>query len=141
MFKEIANIQEKFDRIKLRPLPFEGERAVTLVLERALCSPSDYRFDKIVSDLGVLDDDVIDATWEIDSYGGCRIGGYATFSQDDPRMSKPNEDWQLLFQMDSVNEHGFDIMWGDVGVANFFIRPNDLAALNFDRIWYNWDCC
>ncbi|MEL7298450.1 MAG: YwqG family protein [Pseudomonadota bacterium] len=141
MFEETVTVREKFNRVDLSSLPFEGERAVTFELERALCSPSDYRFDKVVSDLGVLDEDVIDAAWEVDSYGGCRIGGYATFTQDDPRMLKPTEDWLLLFQMDSVKEHGFDIMWGDVGVANFFIRPSDLAALNFDRVWYNWDCC
>ena len=34
-----------------------------------------------------------------------------------------------------------DIMWGDMGIANFFITPEDLAAENFDNVLYTWDCC
>ena len=34
-----------------------------------------------------------------------------------------------------------EIMWGDSGVCNFFISDEDLKALNFDRVLYNWDCC
>ncbi|WP_412679495.1 DUF1963 domain-containing protein [Brevibacillus agri] len=26
------------------------------------------------------------------------------------------------------------------GVANFFIRKDDLARLNFSRVFYTWDC-
>ena len=37
-------------------------------------------------------------------------------------------------------EQGKDIMWGDVGVANFFIRPEDLKNKDFSKVLYNWDC-
>ncbi|EPY17425.1 hypothetical protein AGDE_16257 [Angomonas deanei] len=43
----------------------------------------------------------------------------------------------LLWQFDSEG----DMMWGDCGVCNLFIDPDDLAARRFDRVWYNWDCC
>ena len=32
-----------------------------------------------------------------------------------------------------------EIMWGDCGIANFFIREKDLKELNFDKVIYN--CC
>jgi uncharacterized protein YwqG len=34
-----------------------------------------------------------------------------------------------------------DIMWGDVGVGNFFIDYNDLLKKDFSKVLYNWDCC
>ena len=34
-----------------------------------------------------------------------------------------------------------EIMWGDSGVANFFIQEKDLAAEDFSDVLYNWDCC
>ena len=43
----------------------------------------------------------------------------------------------LLFQLDTVE----DIMWGDSGVGNFFIREEDLKNRDFTRVLYNWDCC
>ncbi len=65
-----------------------------------------------------------------------KIGGYAYFTQSDPRDAK-TKDYVLLLQIDSDDE----IMWGDVGVANFFIHPNDLAKKDFSKVMYNWDCC
>ena len=67
---------------------------------------------------------------------GHKLGGYAFFTQCDPR--DPAVPMQLLFQMDSDND--INTMWGDMGIANFFIRPEDLQALRFDRVLYNWDC-
>lgn len=68
---------------------------------------------------------------------GHKLGGYAYFTQWDPRDDKgPEKDYLLLFQMDSDNH----ILWGDVGVANFFIDPTDLANKDFSKVLYNWDC-
>ena len=66
---------------------------------------------------------------------GHKIGGYAYFAQSDPRHDE-NEDYILLLQIDSDN----DIMWGDVGVANFFIHRDDLETKDFSMVMYNWDC-
>lgn len=66
---------------------------------------------------------------------GSRLGGYAYFTQYDPREEDSKS--ILLFQMGS---HSLNIMWGDAGVGNFFIRPEDLARLDFTRVMYNWDC-
>ena len=71
--------------------------------------------------------------------------GYPFFTQFDPRRNE--EDFEideneifydtLLFQMDSDE----DILWGDCGVANFFINKKDLENKNFNDILYSWDCC
>lgn len=70
------------------------------------------------------------------------IGGHPIFTQQDPRTFL--EDLQqdvLLFQLDSVynDEQKINVMWGDMGVANFFIHPEDLKNRLFDNVWFTWD--
>lgn len=71
---------------------------------------------------------------------GHKIGGYPNFTQSDPRMysGQPEsvKEYILLFQMGGDKE----IMWGDAGVGNFFIHPDDLAKKDFSKVLYNWDC-
>jgi uncharacterized protein YwqG len=81
--------------------------------------------------------------WDLtDQYGkavradGHKLGGYAYFTQDDPR--RPDDPMLLLFQLDS--DEKMDLMWGDMGVGHFFIREKDLLARNFSRVLYDWDC-
>lgn len=65
---------------------------------------------------------------------GTKIGGYPFFTQWDPRDI--NSDYtELLFQLDS----GDGVMWGDSGVANFFISKENLIKKNFNDILYTWD--
>lgn len=70
---------------------------------------------------------------------GHKIGGFPNFTQSDIREVGDYE--ILLLQIDSVGTEKNEIMWGDCGIANFFIREKDLKELNFDRAIYNWDCC
>lgn len=67
---------------------------------------------------------------------GHKIGGYPNFTQNDI-----NRHDILLLQIDSEGTDEHEIMWGDCGIANFFIREKDLKELNFDEVIYNWDCC
>ena len=67
---------------------------------------------------------------------GHRIGGYAYFTQDDPR--RPEDPMLLLLQLDS--DETMDLMWGDMGVGHFFIREKDLLARDFSKVLYDWDC-
>ncbi len=79
-----------------------------------------------------------DLSYELFTTNGHKLGGYAYFTQTDPReYMNEARNMVLLFQMDSDDE----IMWGDVGVGNFFIKPQDLAVKDFSKVLYNWDCC
>lgn len=147
--------------------PFVGEFKLTA--EKAAPFPitvADFRFDKVVaaaynelfdgnitgmydhkgSGLLNVDEPLYDAVSEREASSTC-MGGYPFFMQDDPR--KCNENYAkctvLLFQSDSESGGDEDsvedqIMWGDCGVANFFISPEDLAKRDFSRVLYNWDC-
>lgn len=71
------------------------------------------------------------------SPSGHKIGGYAMFTQEDPRIGESRiKDYIVLLQIDSDDQ----IMWGDCGVANFFIHPDDLVKKDFSKVAYNWDC-
>lgn len=113
-------------------------------------TPGDYRMDKylLTNCAGLVDEDAggfYDLEEEvcnlladkIHAYG-CQIGGYPFFTQADPREvgDEAKMPQILLFQLDSVK----DIMWGDVGVGNFFISKKDLEEKDFTKVWYNWDC-
>ncbi len=89
------------------------------------------------------DKDLCDLLYEMRSIGGTAIGGYPYFTQSDPREygEEAGKCEILLFQLDSEGCGADEIMWGDCGVGNFFISAEDLAALDFTKVLYNWDCC
>lgn len=69
---------------------------------------------------------------------GHKIGGYAYFTQADPRGYDSNQkDEILLLQIDTDEE----IMFGDSGVGNLFITLKSLKEKDFEQAWFNWDCC
>lgn len=94
-----------------------------------------------------------DESWEIfpeteDKGPHHQLGGYPYFTQEDPRGGREPAYTDLnvlLFQLDSdmhTRDKGGDlVMWGDCGVANFFISREALKRRDFSRVCYNWDCC
>ena len=50
------------------------------------------------------------------------------------------ENWQLLFQLDTVADNGFELMFGDCGRVYFYIPKEDLTARRFDRVWLILQC-
>jgi uncharacterized protein YwqG len=98
----------------------------------------DFNIDLITDQYPDLTDKLVDEVYNEFSVNGHKIGGYAYFTQHDPRLNNSQtSDYLLLLQIDSDDE----IMWGDVGVANFFIHPEALAKKDFSNVLYNWDCC
>lgn len=94
-------------------------------------------------DIEIEDIDGIEEYEESDD-SNHQIGGYPSFAQEDPRDGFAEfEDYDtLLFQMDSdMNGDDTLVMWGDCGVANFFINKEKLKKCDFSDILYNWDCC
>ncbi len=124
-------------------LPHHPERSFPLSFERAeeVVPITDYRFwqhfgPDFFLQFGEAEWDMQDAVARLVRSDGHKVGGYAFFTQDDPR--RPGDPMLLLFQIDS--DESLDLMWGDMGVGHFFIREQDLAARRFDRVLYNWDC-
>ena len=126
---------------KNNQLPVSGEYSLTFEVAKELPAPTDYRFDDIATNLFNCEDEVASYFFDNVVASGSKLGGYAHFTQDDPRRVKHGGNWILLFQMDTEFSDGIDIMWGDAGVGNFFIEPDALRKKDFSRIWYNWDCC
>ncbi|QIK70729.1 DUF1963 domain-containing protein [Erysipelothrix sp. HDW6C] len=88
-----------------------------------------------VDELGIYYEHARDQSFNTDH----KIGGYPFFSQYDPRDAKtPYTD--LLLQINSDDVDGHEILWGDCGIANFFIAPVDITARNFTDVLYTWDC-
>lgn len=86
------------------------------------------------------DEEFCSAAFEARNLQGTRIGGFPFFMQGDPRGNYPDHT-VLLFQSDSEwDGSDYCVCWGDVGVANFFITPGDLAKRDFSKVLYNWDC-
>lgn len=147
--------------------PFKGEFALEVGQpEQVSLSSSDYRFERILVDsynavfgtnfdnvwyyrqngICKADEGLIEELYKVcesDSAEGTKLGGFPYFTQDDPRGGYQDRgDFSvLLFQLDSSGDGEDEIIWGDCGVANFFISEKDLAALDFTKVLYNWDCC
>jgi len=139
-------------------LPFEKEYALSFEKQLTFVHPNcDDQFDDTVQaiaqelgfpvfDGGALDwfeEDDYNAFFVGEEYAQHQIGGFPNFTQNDVRRVGD----VLLFQMDSEMGNGEDgksksweILWGDCGIANFFISREDLKNLDFSNVLYNWDC-
>jgi uncharacterized protein YwqG len=131
---------------KFSETPLSASYKLDFSLQHAPIPASDYQFEeKLFSTNHPSSDELEDKIFEHYEKSflsmGHKIGGYPFFTQYDPRENEKykNESFILLFQMDTDGDN--DIMWGDAGVGNFFIREKDLQERNFSKILYNWDCC
>jgi len=125
------------------------EARLTFAMASSYVRPEDYRFRRFFGQdgfdffygSGSDREQVLDA-YE-DFMGGrqyaARIGGYSRVEQNDPRLEFPDEDWILLFSLDSLGDGNYGVLWGDGGVGNFYIRPDDLARRDFSKVMYSWD--
>lgn len=139
------------DEDELSPFETNDSLALSFTMTSQPLSKDDVSFGKAFSDLWStmfpevpleawwkLPKDLTEALYDRFATSGHRLGGYPCFTQWDPRGTNALEkEAVLLLQIDS-DDH---IMWGDVGVANFFILPQELAAGDFSRVAYTWDCC
>lgn len=136
-------------------LPFTGEFALDVNKITSFMGDSDYRFMGLLEDSiaeldiakreefeasDVLSEMPVKMRWELQCSGN-RVLGYPYFTQYDVRDDEAYRDYDiLLLQIDS-DMNNKSIMWGDVGVANFFIRSEDLKNKDFSKVIYTWDCC
>ena len=50
------------------------------------------------------------------------------------------DNWVLLFQLSTVSECDFELMFGDCGSIYFYIRKEDLKARRFENAWQVLQC-
>ncbi|MEC7119058.1 MAG: DUF1963 domain-containing protein [Pseudomonadota bacterium] len=93
--------------------------------------------DEIPRPASISEDRVYEIAEQYWSRFGNKVGGHPSFTQSDPRSSE--DGLVLLLQLDSDDEA--NMMWGDAGIANWFINPNKLEKADFSEVVYNWDCC
>ena len=48
--------------------------------------------------------------------------------------------WLPLFQLDTVEDGDFELMFGDCGRIYFYITRDDLAARRFENVWLILQC-
>ena len=68
------------------------------------------------------------------------LGGYADFTQQDPRTSSSSlaNLTECLIKIDS---EGYDkLQIGDAGIISIFISKEDLESANFQKAVLDWDC-
>lgn len=70
----------------------------------------------------------------------CNIGGYADFTQQDPRDREHIEKKECLFKLDSNLDFN-NISIGDAGILFVFISKEDIENSNFENAVVDWDCC
>ena len=139
--------------------PVKRETAIDVVIEQTVMGVSDGRFNQLFFDLvkeitgaepsdkrwyQYLDND--DCLYYEKELGMKRpshqILGYPHYTQEEARRSIEVHD-TLLFQLDSqfsTIDRKALVMWGDMGSGFIFINRDDLAARDFTRTYYCWDC-
>jgi len=124
--------------------PVTTPHSLTFMQKEEYLGFGDVRYEEMnqsavvsfLEDNEAIMEELIDS--EVFNGSGHKIGGYAYFTQTDPRIDEPKfEEYIQLFQLDSIG----DIMWGDVGVGHLFIHPDDLAKKDFSKVVYYFDCC
>lgn len=155
-FENLAKANFSREELASFPTPeykiVNGEYAVACIKKQMPVLGESYEFEQAYGQdfydffEGLYGDDVdekIDEVFDLltEELGDAHVGGYPSFTQTDPRFYHENLQADvLLFQLDSVQSEDVEVMWGDFGIGNFFIHPEDLKNKHFHKAWYNWDC-
>ena len=149
----VAEVYADMPTIEFTPISHECKMTFEMAYEGL--TVGDYRFEQEfvrrwneafpedeATSIYDLDDslfDIIDSN-EDASVSAHKMGGYPFFTQADPRDEDSAQYDTLLFQLDTDIRKEIDVMWGDLGVGNFFINREALKRLDFSDVLYNWDC-
>lgn len=124
--------------------PIEHEFGLQFEVKHEPVSLGDFRREELLGAEVDLEQEVNEKEELCDVYGeafasdGHKVGGYPFFTQTDPRAySERLQKYDILLLQIDIDD---GIMWGDSGVANFFIRAEDLKNLDFTNVIYTWDC-
>lgn len=139
--------------------PVKREVAIDVVAETTATGVNNGLFDKLFGDVFkqvtgqstegkawyqcLTNDECLLLEQQLGMKAPChQMLGYPVFTQEDARRDAEHHD-ALLFQLDSqfstVDREEL-VMWGDMGSGYLFVNSDDLAALDFTRPYYCWDC-
>ncbi len=158
---QIKYFEEGLDyQTDIKPIQLEISNKISykinLIKEKAYMPVSDYRFGetitKIVNEkmnINISYDEFTDLFKDIEWYGlieenidnpSVCIGGYADFTQYDPREYQNLGKDECLFKLDS-NIDFEKIMIGDCGIIFTLINKEHLKKADFETALLDWDCC
>jgi uncharacterized protein YwqG len=129
-----------------------ASQPLAITLEKEVCHMpiSDYRADDIaISLMATLYNKQVNCLWDIDNKiieslckeinnPSATIGGYADFTQEDPRIESDNRD-ECLFKLDSMLHPSLYI--GDSGILTVTISKENIITGKFEEADVDWDCC
>lgn len=150
-------IQSHFNQFEFEETPISGGAfKISYSLEKQMLTPVDYRFEEIAVPIW----NEVNADMEVESiYDGYeevfeaifetlapeqpmhQLGGFPFFAQEDPREFEEELQVydQLLLQIDTDDDEGAEIAWGDAGISNILMKSEDLKAMKFDNYIFTWD--
>jgi len=121
---------------KFKNIPFDGVFSISFV-QKIMAIPTSNR--SLHQHLKLKADDQDKFYHAYECHLGSRVGGNAGFNQPDPRdYHKPELDKEILLLQ--INSEKYNL-WGNLGVATFFISEVDLRNKNFSNVLYYWDGC
>ena len=155
-FDEGLEYQTDFPNIDVSRYITDKSYKINLSKDTCYMSLSDYRFiDLFTSIINEVYETKLKSYRDLDDFFGnfawydklrdnCEsplitLGGYADFTQNDPRYDmKENKD-ECLFKLDSWgSSRKFKI--GDVGILSVIISQKDIEECNFSNGIVDWDC-
>lgn len=159
LFKDGLEYQKIFPKLNYKYPFISKPLKISLTKDVAYMSLNDYRIDKTLCPIlkkvyGVEVESLMEFidlfendsgwTWHEDFYNqlntlSITLGGYADFTQTDPRFDKNNLT-ECLFKIDSGINQIPDIQIGDSGIIFGLISKTDLINQNFDNAMVDWDC-
>lgn len=156
---ELTKISKQLKELDIiLPFNFNHQYKMAFTLTPQSCTTTCYEYNHISQnidelkecdlwnyleeDLGIDDpDDYLQIYDECSGSNEHQLLGYPSFTQTDPRQyNEALQEHILLLQIETDDIDGSGIMWGDSGIGNFFIHPDDLKNQDFSKLIYNWDC-
>lgn len=141
-------LEKDWARQQMLPLddPLIG-RPLRFAPSRMPVDTSDYRFEALLPDIAASEElSELYFEWKLQELdiSAIRLGGYPTFTQDDPRKWRTHENYKHYEAIGDFSLLTIDttdgIMWGDSGAAQFLAQAADLERGDVARVVYNWDC-
>ena len=156
-FKSGLEYQRELPKITTTDETFiPSSYAINLKRAKDYMPPSDFRYDNLIKEIirdilelskeeahelfGESYEGIIDQIEYEYQANNITIGGYADFTQSDPRGINIEEDkTECLLKLNSEEDYEkFQV--GDGGIIYAIISPKDLESSQFEKAFVNWDC-